>query len=107
MLDFIKNNDYIKYPCISIAALILCGIIYDIIKRIRMWQRKKKLGRNEVGEEVIQNGSAKASDLEKSLSGKEDMVKLRRDIEVIKDNIVKLSTMTSYKQKCPVCSWQT
>ncbi|XP_065667529.1 uncharacterized protein LOC105847490 isoform X3 [Hydra vulgaris] len=101
--DLIQGNDYIKFPGIGVLCLIFVFIVKDIAQFTYYkcnGKKQKKIESNniDVPLAVISNNH---------VNGEKKHTDISKDIAQIKEQIMKLNAINMYKQKCPVCSWQT
>ncbi|XP_012562557.1 uncharacterized protein LOC105847490 isoform X1 [Hydra vulgaris] len=101
--DLIMDNDYIKFPGIGVLCLIFVFIMKDIAQFTYYkcnGKKQKKIESNniDVPLAVISNNH---------VNGEKKHTDISKDIAQIKEQIMKLNAINMYKQKCPVCSWQT
>ena len=107
--DFYESSAFIRYFTIAIGALIVAGLMYDIIYGLFLFRKLRNDDKREDSIIIHNNNNIKETKFENKIieNGNgvagggglrnDELNKMRRDIMGIKENIMKINTMAKYK----------
>lgn len=100
------------YYSIAIGALVVLGILYDVIVCGWKFNKKRKNKNANQGSTVIGNNNLEMRSPSKDKTTDNgswrngELQRMRQDITSIKENITKISAMTKYRKTCNICAWE-
>jgi len=107
--DFYESSAFIRYFTIAIGALIIAGLMYDLVYGLFLFRKLRTTSQrqdsiifhnnNNIKEpqfksNIMQNGNGVAG---REGLRNDELNKMRRDIMGIKENIMKINTMAKYR----------